>query len=70
MHRKLWIIWINAAARMNGLSYSTFMHGLKLANVSVDRKILADMALHDADGFARLAEVARESLAPSRAVQA
>ena len=50
--RQLWIARINAAARMNGLSYSKFMHGLKLAEVQLDRKILADMAVNDAAGFA------------------
>ncbi len=68
--RKLWIIRINAAARVNGMSYSTFMHGLKLANVTVDRKILADMALHDTESFAKLAQLARESLLPREAIQA
>ncbi len=60
--RKLWIIRINAAARMNGMNYSSFMHGLKLANVSVDRRILADMAINDTDSFAKLADIARENL--------
>jgi large subunit ribosomal protein L20 len=60
--RKLWIIRINAAARMNGLNYSSLMHGLKRADVSLDRKVLADMAVHDREGFARLAEIAREHL--------
>jgi large subunit ribosomal protein L20 len=60
--RKLWIMRINAGARMNGLSYSTLMHGLKRANVDIDRKALAHLALHDADGFAKVADVARENL--------
>jgi large subunit ribosomal protein L20 len=59
--RRLWIVRINAAARLNGLSYSAFMGGLKKANIEVDRKILADLAVHDAQGFARLAEVARNA---------
>lgn len=61
--RSLWIARINAAARINGLSYSRFMYGLKLAGVEMNRKILADMAVNDADGFAKLAEVAKEKLA-------
>ncbi len=60
--RSLWIIRINAGARMHGLSYSRFMHGLKMANVEVDRKVLADMALNDADGFAELVTIAKGSL--------
>ena len=61
--RQLWIARINAAARMNGLSYSRFMYGLKLAGVEMNRKILADMAVNDAAGFAKLAELAKEKLA-------
>ena len=61
--RQLWIARINAAARINGLSYSKFMYGLKLAGVEMNRKILADMAINDAQGFATLAEVARSKLA-------
>ena len=61
--RQLWIARINAAARLNGLSYSQFMHGLKLANVDLNRKVLADMAVTDAEGFAKLAEVAKNALA-------
>ena len=61
--RQLWIARINAAARMNGLSYSRFMYGLKLAGVEMNRKILADMAVNDAAGFAKLAEVAKEKIA-------
>ncbi|MCK5597325.1 MAG: 50S ribosomal protein L20 [Candidatus Eisenbacteria sp.] len=57
--RRLWIIRINAGARIHGLSYSRFMHGLREANVEVDRKMLADMAVHDADGFAKLVTIAR-----------
>ena len=61
--RQLWIARINAAARINGLSYSKFMYGLKLAGVEMNRKILADMAINDAEGFAKLAEVAKAKLA-------
>ncbi len=57
--RRLWIIRINAGARIHGLTYSRFMHGLREANVEVDRKMLADMAVHDADGFAKLVTIAR-----------
>jgi large subunit ribosomal protein L20 len=59
--RRLWITRINAAARINGMSYGTFMHGLKLAGVELDRKVLADLAVRDAEAFARFAEVAREA---------
>ena len=61
--RQLWIARINAAARLNGLSYSQFMHGLKLAEVDLNRKVLADMAVTDAVGFAALVEVAKSKLA-------
>ena len=61
--RQLWIARINAAARMNGLSYSKLMHGLKLANVDLNRKVLSEMAINDAEGFAKLAELARSKLA-------
>ncbi len=61
--RRLWIARINAAARLNGLSYSQFMHGLKLANVDLNRKVLADMAVTDAAGFAKLVELAKSKLA-------
>jgi large subunit ribosomal protein L20 len=61
--RQLWIARINAAARMNGLSYSRFIYGLKEAGVEMNRKILADMAVNDAAGFAKLCEVAKEKLA-------
>src|SRR3954451_24145701 len=61
--RRLWITRINAAARQNGMSYSEFMHGLKLAGVELDRKILADLAVRDADTFRRFAETAREAVA-------
>ncbi|MDD6435713.1 MAG: 50S ribosomal protein L20 [Clostridiales bacterium] len=61
--RQLWIARINAAARMNGLSYSKFMHGLKLNGIDLNRKVLADMAVNDAAGFAALAEAAKAKLA-------
>ena len=61
--RQLWIARINAAARMNGLSYSKFMYGLKLANIDLNRKVLAEMAVNDAEGFAKLAEVVKAKLA-------
>ena len=61
--RQLWIARINAAARINGLSYSKFMYGLKLAGVEMNRKILADMAINDAEGFKTLAELAKSKLA-------
>jgi large subunit ribosomal protein L20 len=57
--RRLWIVRINAAARINGLSYSTLIAGLKAANVEVNRKLLADLAVRDAAAFAKLAEVAK-----------
>ena len=62
-YRSLWIARINAAARMNGLSYSRLMHGLKLADVVLNRKVLADLAVNDAAGFAELAELAKAKLA-------
>ena len=61
--RQLWIACINAAARMNGISYSQFMHGLKLAGVEMNRKMLAEMAVNDAEGFATLAELAKSKVA-------
>ena len=61
--RQLWIARINAAARINGLSYSKFMYGLKLAGVEMNRKMLAEMAVNDAEGFAKLVEVAKAKLA-------
>ncbi|WP_078555443.1 50S ribosomal protein L20 [Bacillus alkalicellulosilyticus] len=60
--RKLWITRINAAARMNGLSYSRLMHGLKIAEINVNRKILADLAINDEKAFAELASKAKASL--------
>ena len=60
--RQLWIARINAAARINGLSYSKFMFGLKNAGVVMNRKVLSDMAINDAEGFAKLAELAKANL--------
>ena len=60
--RRLWIIWIGAAARQHGLSYSSFIRGLKVAEVDLDRKVLADIAARDPQGFAGLVEVARRGL--------
>ncbi len=60
--RSLWIVRINAAARANGLSYSRFMHGLSQAGIELDRKVLADIAVRDADAFAKLAETARAQI--------
>ena len=61
--RRLWITRINAAARLNGLSYSRFMNGLNRAEIDIDRKVLADLAVHDAAAFSALAEKAKASLA-------
>ena len=61
--RQLWIARINAAARMNGLSYSKMMHGLKVANIDINRKMLAELAVNDAAGFAALAEIAKKAVA-------
>ncbi|MBR2562288.1 MAG: 50S ribosomal protein L20 [Eubacterium sp.] len=61
--RQLWIARINAAARLNGLSYSRFMYGLKQGGIELDRKVLADMAVTDKEGFAKLVEAAKASLA-------
>ncbi len=60
--RRLWIARINAAARMNNLSYSKFIHGLKLAGVELDRKVLAELAISDPSGFARIVGLASEQL--------
>ncbi|MBQ8955826.1 MAG: 50S ribosomal protein L20 [Lachnospiraceae bacterium] len=60
--RKLWIARINAAARLNGINYSNLMHGLKLAGVDINRKMLADIAVNDADGFKDLAELAKSKI--------
>jgi large subunit ribosomal protein L20 len=59
--RRLWIVRINAAARLHGLSYNAFIRGLKVAQVLIDRKVLADLAVRDAAAFARLAEVAKQA---------
>ena len=61
--RQLWIARINAAARMNGISYSQMMHGLKVAGVDINRKMLAELAVNDAAGFAALAEIAKKAVA-------
>ncbi len=63
--RRLWIVRINAAVRPYGLSYSKFIHGLKLAGVELDRKMLADVAVNDSDAFAKLVETAKSQLAAS-----
>ena len=60
--RSLWIARINAAARINGLSYSKFMHGIKVAGINLNRKVLADIAVNDATAFASLAEQAKKAL--------
>ncbi len=60
--RSLWIVRINAACRINNISYSKFMHGLKLANIELDRKILADMAMNDAQAFAKIVDSAKKAL--------
>ena len=61
--RRLWITRINAASRIDGLPYSKFIHGLKLADVSLDRKVMADIAVRDANAFAQLVDVAKNALA-------
>jgi len=60
--RRLWIMRINAAARLHGLSYSRFIAGLRLAEVALDRKVLADLAIHDPEAFARIAALAKTKL--------
>ena len=60
--RKLWIARINAAARMNGLSYSKLMHGLSVANITINRKMLSEIAIHDAKGFTAICEQAKKAL--------
>lgn len=60
--RKLWIARINAGARLNGLSYSTLMHGLRLANIEMNRKMLSEIAINDADGFATICKTALKAL--------
>jgi len=61
--RRLWIVRINAAARLNDMNYSTFMHGLKVANIDLDRKILADMAMNAPDAFTKVADASKAALA-------
>lgn len=61
--RRLWITRINAAARINGMSYSVFMHGLKLAGIELDRKVLADIAVNDKEAFAQLTKIAGKAVA-------
>ena len=61
--RRLWIVRINAATRLNGMNYSTFMHGLKLANIELDRKILADMAMNAPESFTKIADASKAALA-------
>jgi large subunit ribosomal protein L20 len=61
--RRLWIIRINAAARLNDMNYSTFMHGLKVANIELDRKILADMAMNAPEAFKKVADASKQALA-------
>ena len=60
--RKLWITRINAATRQNGLSYSRFIHGLKVADIQVNRKMLSEMAIHNPEDFAKLVDVAKENI--------
>jgi large subunit ribosomal protein L20 len=60
--RRLWISRINAAARMHGLSYNRFINGLKRSDITINRKVLAELAVNDAEGFSKLAEIAKESL--------
>jgi len=62
MFRRLWITRINAACRLNGLSYSKFIHGLEICNIQIDRKMLADMAVNDLPAFAKIAEQVRAAL--------
>lgn len=61
--RTLWIARINAGCRQNGVSYSVFMHGLKLANIDLNRKVIADMAVNDSESFAKLVETAKQAVA-------
>ena len=62
-YRRLWISRINAASRLNGLSYSKLMHGLKLANVTLDRKVLADIAVRDEKAFSSIVQISKDALA-------
>lgn len=66
-YRSLWIVRIGAAAKLNGISYSQFVHGLKVAGIELDRKVLADIAVHDEPGFAALAQQAKDALAKTAA---
>lgn len=59
--RRMWIARINAAARANGMNYSTFINGLKKANIEINRKMLSEMAVNDPEGFAKLVEIAKEA---------
>jgi large subunit ribosomal protein L20 len=68
-YRALWIVRINAACHLNGISYSTFINGLKLAGNPLDRKILAEIAAHDAAGFAALTETAKSALASAKSAR-
>jgi large subunit ribosomal protein L20 len=68
--RQLWVTRINAGARLSGLSYSRFMHGLKLADIELDRKVLADIAVHDAETFAVLVEAAKHALEEAKTATA
>ena len=61
-YRKMWIARINAGARMNGLSYSKLMHGLKVSGIDINRKMLSEMAIHDEAGFAKLCETAKAAI--------
>jgi large subunit ribosomal protein L20 len=61
--RRLWIVRINAASRLNDMTYSTFMHGLKLANIELDRKILADMAMNAPESFTKIADASKAAIA-------
>ncbi len=61
-YRKLWIVRINAAARINGLSYSKFMNGLKIAGININRKMLAELAVNDAPAFAKLVDTAKSNI--------
>ncbi len=60
--RKMWIARINAGTRLHGLSYSKFINGLKKANVDINRKMLSEMAIHDAEGFAKLVDMAKSNI--------
>ena len=62
-YRKLWIMRINAAARLHGMSYNTFINGLKRSQIDINRKVLAEIAVNDAEGFAKLAEAAKQAAA-------